>query len=207
MGNSGFRFQNTTAILDKLNSKRFIRLGGNRGNAVAQICRNKLLTAIQGKPTLSKPLKTPESKVYLYQKKVVKMEKIRFFIKANEKNIVTEKGVRAFILGKILNNPAFSKGAVINVDEKTVEVRLEGEESAIKDFLTNVKKEFFEKFENPLIKFSKTEKIDFEIPDLMRTSQALIVGQLEKGITVQLEILQTLKQLPTALAEKINQKI
>lgn len=118
-----------------------------------------------------------------------------FFIKAKDANVITEKGVRAFVLESLLNSP-FKRGAVFNVDEKTVEVQIEGDEAQIKKFKEKLEKEVIAKFGNPVINFTLFEEADLlEIPSLMRSSQALMVGQLQKGITVQLKILDKLDKL------------
>ena len=124
-----------------------------------------------------------------------------FLIKAKAEEVVTEKGVRAFIMERLLNSP-FGKGAVFNVDGKTVQVQLEGDEKQIKAFMMDLEKALVGQFGNPTISFTAfQENPALEIPDLMRSSQALMVGQLQKGISVQLDILSALKSLPRELAE------
>ena len=134
----------------------------------------------------------------------------KFRITAKEKDIITNKGVRAFIMESLLNS-AIQKGKVLNIDERTVEVQLEGEKEKIQEFIKELKKELAELGRNPQILFSEfQEDLKLEIPGLMRSSQALTIGQLQKGISVQLEILNTLKQLPKAieeLPEKLAEKL
>ena len=118
-----------------------------------------------------------------------------FLIVAKEKGIITEKGVRTFIMERLLNSP-FSKGSVFNLDEMTVKVQLEGDERHIREFIENLQKALVGQFGNPtilLLPFNEDPLL--EIPELMRSSQALMVGQLQKGISVQLDILDTLKDL------------
>lgn len=129
-----------------------------------------------------------------------------FLIVAKKKGVITEKGVRAFIMDMLLNSP-FSRGAVFNVDEKTVKVMLEGDEQHIKEFMEDLQKALVAQFGNPIISFgSFVEDPSLEIPELMRSSQALMVGQLQKGITVQLDILDALKNLPEKLADVLERK-
>ena len=91
-------------------------------------------------------------------------------------------------------NSAFSKGSVFNVDDKTVEVRLEGDEKQIKQFIEQLQKDVIVQFGNPMITFTPfKENPALEVPDLMKSGQALMVGQLDKGIGVQLHILNVLK--------------
>jgi acylphosphatase len=128
-----------------------------------------------------------------------------FCIKAEEENAITEKGVRAFIMERLLNSP-FSKGSAVNVDAKTVQVQIEGDEKQVKAFMKKLEKEIVLQFGNPAISFTQfQEDNSLEIPDLMRSSQALVVGQLQKGINVQLDILSTLKQLPKELASALKE--
>jgi len=118
-----------------------------------------------------------------------------FLIIAKEENVITQKGVRAFIMERLLNSP-FSRGAVLNIDKKTVEVKLEGEEKQITAFILDLENALAAEFGNPTVSFSAfQENAILELPPLVHSSQSLVVGQLEKGIGVQLEILDTLKSL------------
>jgi hypothetical protein len=75
------------------------------------------------------------------------------------------------------------------------------------------------KFGNPLIEFTGFEEdLKLEVPEIMRSSSALMAGQLQKGIDMQLKILNALKKtleemknlsgdiamLPEKLAEKLK---
>jgi len=125
-------------------------------------------------------------------------------IKAKKENIITEKGVRAFVVERLLNS-SFSRGSVVNVDKKTVRVQLEGDEKKIKAFIQNLEKEITAEFGNPTITFTHfQENPALEIPSLIRASQALMVGQLEKGITIQFEILDSLKGMSKGLTSEIS---
>ncbi len=121
-----------------------------------------------------------------------------FLIKAKEANIITEKGVRAFVMEKLLNSP-FEKGFVANLDGRTVQVRIEGDEKEIMEFKQRLEMELVAKLGNPEIAFSDISQTTARMPNLLKSSQALMVGQLEKGITVQLDILGTLKSLGSEL--------
>ncbi len=130
-----------------------------------------------------------------------------FLIKAEEKEVITEKGVRAFILERLLNSP-FQKASVFNVDETTMQVQLEGDEKQIKEFKQKLEDAVIAQFGNPTISFTAFEENPaLEIPDLMRSSQALMVGQLQKGIGVQLDILDALKKIPRQLAKIIARNV
>lgn len=127
-----------------------------------------------------------------------------FLITAKTENIITERGIRAFIMERLLTS-AFQKGAVLNLDAKTVQVQLEGDLRQIKEFRTALQKALVNQFGNPVIVFSEfKEEASLELPDLLRSSQALVVGQLEKGIGVQLAILQTLEKIPEKIAVHIK---
>ena len=65
--------------------------------------------------------------------------KASFLIKAREKGVIAEKGVRAFIPERLLNSP-FERATAFNLDEKTVEVRIEGDEKKLKNSRQNWKK-------------------------------------------------------------------
>jgi len=121
--------------------------------------------------------------------------KASFLIKSKEEKVVTEKGLRAFVLEKLLNS-GISKGTVENLDRKTVQVRLEGDESRVKQLVEELKKAVIAEFGNPKISFTQLEENpSLELPDLMRSSQALMLGQLHKGVSVQLDILKAQKGL------------
>jgi acylphosphatase len=118
-----------------------------------------------------------------------------FLVKSKEEDVITDKGVRAFIMERLLNSP-FQKASVSNIDNKTVEIKLEGDEKQIKEFMQNLQKALVAEFGNPTISFTPFEENQaLEIPKLMRSSQALMVGQLQKGVNVQLDILGALKQM------------
>ncbi len=136
-----------------------------------------------------------------------------FLIKAKDPKIITEQGVRAFVMDKLLNS-GFEKGSVTNVDGKIVEVRLEGDKEQILKFKEQLEKDLVSEFGNPLITFTQFKEEPFaEVPSLMRSGQALMIGQLHKGIGVQLVILDTLKtmhqdlkSLPVELGKVLKEK-
>jgi len=83
---------------------------------------------------------------------------------------------------KILNSGL--NGTAINLADGRVEVRLEGEKERIEEFYEELKKE-----NSPeLVTAGKPEFYDLKfnadliVPDSMRSSQALMLGQLTKGI-------------------------
>ena len=105
------------------------------------------------------------------------MTKARFYIKDK----VQEVGYRVHIMQKILNSGL--NGTAINLADGRVEVRLEGEKERIEEFYEELKKE-----NSPELVAGKPEYYDLEfnadlmVPDSMRSSQALMLGQLTKGI-------------------------
>lgn len=129
--------------------------------------------------------------------------KAKFQITAKQANVITEKGVRAFVMERLLNSP-FARAAVLNLDDKTVEIEIEGDRDQVRAFKEKLEKDVVERFGNPVISFSQVEEdASLEIPELMRSSQALLVGQLQKGIGVQLQILETLNNINQNLPERI----
>ena len=121
--------------------------------------------------------------------------KVSFLVKAKDPNVITEKGVRTFIMERLLNS-GFEKGSAVNIDDKTVEVKIEGDKEDIIKFKAQLEKDAVAKFGNPIISFTDLmENPATEIPSLMKSSQALMLGQLSKGIDVQLSILDTLKNM------------
>lgn len=113
-----------------------------------------------------------------------------------------------------LLNSSFEKGTAVNIDDKTVEVKIEGDKEEIIKFKAQLEKDMTAKFGNPVITFTDLREIAaVEIPSLVKSSQALVLGQLHKGIDVQLNILDTLKimhqdlkSLPKELAKAIKEK-
>ena len=105
------------------------------------------------------------------------MTKARFYVKDK----VQDVGYRVHIMQKILNSGL--NGATINLADGRVEVRLEGEKERIDEFYEELKKE-----NTPELVMGKPEFHDLEfnadlmVPDSMRSSQALMLEQLSKGI-------------------------
>lgn len=121
--------------------------------------------------------------------------KCSFLIKSKDPNVITEKGVRVFVMDRLLNS-GFEKGSAVNIDDKTVEVKIEGDKEEIIKFKARLEKDVIAKFGNPVINFTDLmENPALEMPSLMKSSQALMLGQLSKGIDVQLVILDTLKAM------------
>jgi acylphosphatase len=107
----------------------------------------------------------------------IKMTKVRFYIKDK----VQEVGYRVHIMQKILNSGL--NGTVINLADGRVEVRLEGEKEGIEEFYEELKDG-----NSPELVVGKPGFYDLEfnadlmVPDSMRSSQALMLEQLSKGI-------------------------
>ena len=105
------------------------------------------------------------------------MTKARFYVKDK----VQDVGYRVHIMQKILNSGL--NGTATNLADGRVEVRLEGEKERIAEFYEDLKKE-----NTPDLLTGKPELYDLEfnadlmVPDSMRSSQALMLEQLSKGI-------------------------
>jgi len=111
------------------------------------------------------------------------MTKARFYIKDK----VQEVGYRVHIIQKILNSGL--NGTAINLADGRVEVRLEGEKERIEDFYEELKKENTPNLsleKKALPKKQQYHDLEFNadlmVPDSMRSSQALMLEQLSKGI-------------------------
>ncbi len=87
-----------------------------------------------------------------------------FLLKSKDERLITDKGLRALVMEKLLNS-SFERAALINIDEKTVEVRLEGDAVQIKKFKQELEREFIAKFGNPIITFTEfKEDLLLEVP-------------------------------------------
>jgi len=103
------------------------------------------------------------------------MAKARFYIQ----NHVQEARYRLFIIQRILDSDL--EGTARNLPDGRVEVLLKGEKEHIIDFVKQLKEEKPELAKNPTL-----SEIGYNdsliIPDVMRTSQGLVVEQLGKGV-------------------------
>ena len=135
------------------------------------------------------------------------MAKARFYIQ----NHVQEVGYRLFIIQRILDSDL--EGTARNLPDGRVEVLLKGEKEHIEDFVNNLKKEKPELAKNPTL--SKIEYNDsLIIPEVMRTSQGLMVEQLGKGVPLLVDmnekldkldgIEKRLDELPRKIAEELK---
>lgn len=70
-----------------------------------------------------------------------------FLIIANENGTISGNGARVFVMERLLNSP-MEKGDVLKIDDKTLEVRLEGTEKQIKEFMQGLEKDFIAKYGN-----------------------------------------------------------
>ncbi len=130
--------------------------------------------------------------------------KSSFQILAKDPNTIMEKGIRAFVTERLLNS-SFEKGTALNINDQTVEVRIDGDRIEIEKFRKELENALREKLQNPTIHFTELrEEPPIDIPPIMRSSQALLVGQLEKGIDVQLKILDALKEMNHDLSNAIK---
>jgi acylphosphatase len=111
------------------------------------------------------------------------MTKARFYIKDK----VQEVGYRVHIMQKILNSDL--KGNVLNLADGRVEVRLEGEKERIEEFYEELRKENTPNLSLEKKALPKKQQFydlefnaDLMVPDSLRSSQALMLEQLSKGI-------------------------
>ncbi|MFH1696398.1 MAG: hypothetical protein ABH854_00635 [Candidatus Diapherotrites archaeon] len=68
-----------------------------------------------------------------------------FLIKTEEKGVISGRGARVFIMERLLNSP-MEKGDVLKVDDRTIEVRLEGTKEQIFTFKNELEKAFIAKY-------------------------------------------------------------
>ncbi|MBI4215016.1 acylphosphatase [archaeon] len=104
------------------------------------------------------------------------MAKAVFYVKDK----VQDVGYRLFIISKLLNSDL--EGTAVNTPDGRIKVLLEGEKDHIIQFYEELKKEKPKLSENPT-----TSKMEFDeslvVPKVMRSSQDLLVGQFQKGVT------------------------
>ncbi len=104
------------------------------------------------------------------------MTKARFYIKDK----VQEVGYRVHIIQKILNSGL--NGTALNLADGRVEVRLEGEKEQIIEFYEELKKVSTPELAGNPGFYDLEFNADLNVPDSMRSSQALMLEQLSKGI-------------------------
>jgi acylphosphatase len=130
-------------------------------------------------------------------------QKARLIVSDTVQNV----GCRAFITEKILNTPGL-EGGPRNLSDGKVEVLLKGKKPLIENFVKELKTELPKALGmpiNPGIHFSDIEyDIHLQIPDTMRTSQGLLVGQLNKGIDILQDFLDEFHQLPKNMAKELK---
>lgn len=123
-------------------------------------------------------------------------KKFRFFIKDN----VQDVGCRGFVIAEMLNY-GFERATAINLPDGRVEVRIDGEESDVKDFIENLKEKLRLKYPNPLVEIRGVEATaDLYVPDIMHSSQAHLLVQFDKAIDV-------LKGLPKEIANEMKKEL
>ncbi|MBI1974201.1 acylphosphatase [Candidatus Micrarchaeota archaeon] len=125
------------------------------------------------------------------------MTKAVFYIKDK----VQDVGYRVHIVGKILESPL--EGTAVNTADGSVKVMLRGEKEHILQFYEELKKEKPELAENPAM--SKPEFNEaLEVPDAMRSSQHLMLGQFSKGVGFLAEMNQKLETGFNGMNQKLE---
>ena len=106
------------------------------------------------------------------------IKRARFFVS----NHVQDVDCRGFIISEMMF-AGFEKGNAINLSDGRVEVRIEGEENKINEFVEELEKKLIAKYGNPVVSVSETEySPDLELHDLMKTSQAHLLTHFDRGI-------------------------
>ena len=128
------------------------------------------------------------------------IKRARFFVS----NHVQDVGCRGFIISEMMF-AGFEKGNAINLSDGRVEVRIEGEENKINEFVEELEKKLIAKYGNPVVSVSETEySPDLELHDLMKTSQAHLLTQFDKGIGVMKSMEGHLERIDKKLDEKFD---
>lgn len=128
------------------------------------------------------------------------MQRVRFFVS----NHVQDVGCRGFIISEMMF-AGFERGNVINLSDGRVEVRIEGEENKIKEFFEELKKKLIAKYGNPVVRVSEMEDSPhLEPQDLMKTSQAHLLAQFDKGVGVMKSMEKHLEGIDKKLDEKFD---
>ena len=119
-------------------------------------------------------------------------------------NHVQDVDCRGFIISEMMF-AGFEKGNAINLSDGRVEVRIEGEENKINEFVEELEKKLIAKYGNPVVSVSETEySPDLELHDLMKTSQAHLLTQFDKGIGVMKSMEGHLERIDKKLDEKFD---
>jgi len=128
------------------------------------------------------------------------IKRARFFVS----NHVQDVDCRGFIISEMMF-AGFEKGNAINLSDGRVEVRIEGEENKINEFVEELEKKLIAKYGNPVVSVSETEySPDLELHDLMKTSQAHLLTQFDKGIGVMKSMEGHLERIDKKLDEKFD---
>ena len=132
------------------------------------------------------------------------MAKCQFFIK----NGVQDVGYRLFIMQKILNS-TLTGGTAINTPDGRVKVLLEGEREEIEQLIKELEQEHPELAKNPTRTSAEYNPL-LHVPDIMRSSQALQLGQFQKSVEYLAKSTQSTNQKLdhlTKTTETTNQKL
>src|SRR3989338_5847324 len=129
------------------------------------------------------------------------MAKCQFFIK----NGVQDVGYRLFIMQKILNS-TLTGGTAINTPDGRVKVLLEGEREEIEQLIKELEQEHPELAKNPTRTSAEYNPL-LHVPDIMRSSLALQLGQFQKSVEYLAKSTQSTNQKLDHLTETTNQKL
>ncbi len=122
------------------------------------------------------------------------IRRVRFFVSDQ----VQDVGCRGFIISEMMF-AGFEKGNAINHSDGRVEVRIEGEEGRIKEFVEELRRKLEAKYgsnSNPKVEVSGTESFEgTELRKLTEVSQAHLLTQFDKGVDVMKDIRSNLENL------------
>jgi len=129
-------------------------------------------------------------------------------------NKVIGVGLRIFITSFMMDS-GFKKGVAKNIDEETVEVLIDLEHTDTEEFRKSLEIAIHTGFksEDPKcipekikVELTKTNNPGWDIPELMFSSQSLLLSQTGKGVNVMIQIREAIKELPNKLADAIKGK-
>jgi len=127
---------------------------------------------------------------------------------------VINVGLRVFLTSFMMDE-GIKKGVAKNIDKKTVEMLVDLGNTDAEKFRKRLEKAIHRDFgsEDPecdrekiKVRLAETSNPGWAIPNIMRSSQSLLLNQTGKGVNVMLRIEKGINDLPVKLAKIINKK-
>jgi acylphosphatase len=127
---------------------------------------------------------------------------------------VINVGLRVFLTSFMMDE-GIKKGVARNIDKKTVEMLVDLGNTNAEEFHKKVETAIHTEFESAdtgcdrgkiNVKLAETSNPGWDIPDIMFSSQSLLLNQTGKGVNVMLRIEKGINDLPEKLARAIKGK-